>query len=134
MSETSPETVPDPDMFGGIEAAPEADIEAFANEKHMGRLRKYEEIGIYGDLPVREVVRFRYVNERHIDGMSQDMRDEYEFWYFTKPNKAKDKEDYAKHVRAWKRREKWLAGLEASRSPRHTPITDLSQERLRRQR
>lgn len=134
MSEKVPESVPPSDMFGDVQSLPEADIETFGNEKHMGRLRKYEEIGIHGDLPVREVVRFRFVNGRHIEGMSQDMREEYDFWYFTKPNKAKDKKEYAKHVRAWERREKWLAGLQEARSPGHFTVTDLSQERLRRRR
>lgn len=121
-------------MFGGVEAAPQANIAPFANEKHMGRLRKYEEIGIWGDLPVREVVRFRFINGRHIDGMSQDMQDEYDYWYFAKPNKKKDGTDYEKHIRAWARREKWIDGLQEVRSSRNTPVTDLSQERKRRRR
>lgn len=122
-------------MFGSGDAAPQAAMTPFGNEKHAGgRLRKYEEVGIYGDLPVRDVVRFRFVNGRHIEGMSQDMRDEYDFWYFTRPNKKKDGVDYAKHVRAWTRREKWIADIQATGSTRHTPVTDLSQERKRRRR
>src|SRR5205823_13221677 len=90
--ETSPnksETNPFSDLFGSSEVAPQALIAPFENEKHLGRLRKYEEVGLRGDLPVREVVRFRYANGRHIEGMSADMQEEYDYWYFTKPNKAK---------------------------------------------
>jgi hypothetical protein len=118
-------------LFGGREAAPTAAIQPFENVRHSGRLRKYEEVGIYGDLPVREVVRFRYVNGRHIEGMSQEMQEEYDYWYFTPPNKRKDKQDYAKHVRAWNRRIKWLSAIGGVDT---APITDLSEERQRRRR
>lgn len=121
-------------MFGDGEAAPQAAMTPFENEKHMGRLRKYEQVGVWGDLPVRDVVRFRFINGRHIEGMSKDMQEEYDFWYFTRPNRKKDGADYAKHTRAWARREKWLEGLQEIGSPRNTPITDLSQERQRRRR
>jgi hypothetical protein len=119
-------------LFGGDQAAPQAEIAPFENEQHKGRLRKYEEVGIYGDLPVRDVVRFRFLNGRHIEGTSEDMQADVEYWYFTRPNKAKDKEDYERHVKAWGRRVKWLVGLEAPGSVRIAPVTDLLSERRRR--
>jgi len=121
-------------LFGTGVATPEADIAPFENERHIGRLRKYEEVGIYGDVPVRDVVRFRFLNKRFIDGMSQDMQDEYEYWYFTRPNKSKDGKEYDRHGRAWKRREKWLADIQTPGSARSAPPTDLSEERQRRRR
>lgn len=121
-------------MFGGVEPAPQADMPTYENEKHMGRLRKYEEVGIYGDLPVRDVVRFRFVNGRHIEGMSQDMMDEFDHWYFTRPNRKKDGADYAKHLRAWERRERWIADIQTIGSAHPAPVTDLLAERKRRRR
>lgn len=117
------------ELFGGLEAAPQAAITPFENVRHSGRLRKYENVGIYGDVPVCEVIRFRAKNGRHIEGMSAEMQEEYDYWYFTPPSKRKDKEDYAKHVRAWNRRTKWLASLGSIGT---TPITDLSEERRAR--
>jgi len=56
---------------------------------------------------------------RHWPGMSQDMKEWYEWYYFTKPvrtERAKDARDYERHVKAWERGRKWIAeecGIEA---------------------
>jgi hypothetical protein len=140
--ETIPPTAPNnssnsfpEELFGGREAAPQAPITSFENARHSGRLRKNEEIGIYGDLPVCDVVRFRAKYGRHIEGMSEDMQEEYDYWYFTPPSKRKDKEKHARHVRAWNRRTKWLGAMEEreeSGSSEPAPVTDLSEERRAR--
>jgi hypothetical protein len=117
------------ELFGGREAAPQAAIQPFKNERHSGRQRKNEAVGIHGDLPICEVVRFRAKYGRHIEGMSEEMQEEYDYWYFSPPNKRKDKDKYARHVRAWNNRTKWLA---TSGSVGTAPITDLSEERRAR--
>jgi hypothetical protein len=132
-SQTSTQTSTFEEMFGSDKAAPQAAMTPFENEeKRMGRLRKYEQIGIYGDLSVREVVRFRFTNNRYPLGVSDEMRDEYNYWYFSRPNRKKDGTQYAKHLRAWERREKWIDGLQEIGSTRNTPVTDLQAERKRR--
>jgi hypothetical protein len=137
--ETIPPTAPNnssnnfpEELFGGHEAAPQAAITPFENERHSGRLRKNEEVGIYGDLPVCDVVRFRAKYGRHIEGMSADMQEEYDYWYFTVPSKRKDKDKYAKHVRAWNRRTKWLSDIPETESGGHSAIIDLSEARQAR--
>ena len=85
----------------------------------VGRKRKYEGPGIDDIPPVKEVVLFRYKMGRHWPGMSDDMREWYEFYYFTKPNRgdrAKDARDYERHVKSYERGRKWIAeecGIEA---------------------
>ncbi len=89
-----------------------------------GRKRKYEQTGIDDIPPVKDVIVYRYKMGRHWPGMSDDMREWYEFYYFTKPNRAeraKDARDYERHVKAWERGRKWIAeecGIEALGSSR----------------
>lgn len=78
----------------------------------LGRKRKYEEYGIEDIEPVKEVILFRYHMGRHWPGMSQDMQDWYEFYYFEKPKRAekvKDAKDYERHARSWERGQRWIA-------------------------
>lgn len=105
------ETIPFAELFGPPEPAQEAALPTFENASQVGRRRKYEERGIYGDMSVCEVVRFRALTGRHIAGLSLDMQKEYDYWYFRPPNRRKDGEDYERHKRAWSRRERWLADL-----------------------
>jgi len=86
----------------------------------VGRKRKYEQPGMEDIPPVKEVVVFRFKMGRHWPGMSDDMREWYEWYYFTKPNKAveraKDAKEYERHINAWERGRKWIAeecGIEA---------------------
>jgi len=51
------------------------------------------------------------------------MQDEYDYWYFTKPNKVKDGDKHERHIKSWNRRKTWIADLQASRSTSDTPIT-----------
>ncbi len=138
---THSEHIPSENVFTGVESVLQADVVPFDNDedtnkskKHLARLRRYEEVGLQGDIPVRDVVRFRYVYNRHIEGMSQKMQDEYNYWYFTKPHKMKDGNKYERHVKSWNRRKKWIADIQASRSSPNTSITNLSQERKNRRR
>jgi hypothetical protein len=124
-SQTSREQVLNGDLFGDSEPSPQADVESFDNKKLMGRLRKYEIVGLRGDISVRDIVRFRYSNNRYIEGMSQDMQNKYNYWYFTRPIKLKDGDKYERHVRSWNRRKKWLAEIRAIGSVGDSSIGDL---------
>jgi len=76
-----------------------------------GRKRRYEEYGIEDIEPVKEVILFRYSTGRHWPGMSEEMQEWYEFYYFTKPKRAertKNAEDYERHIRSWERGQKWI--------------------------
>jgi predicted GIY-YIG superfamily endonuclease len=87
---------------------PQSGIPVF---KKIGRIkrRRYEELGIDDAEPVKEVVLFRHHLGQYWPGISEDMKAYYDYYYFSKPSKARDGKDYAKHVRCWKRRTKWLA-------------------------
>ena len=101
------------------ESALQANSEKIKKIGKVGRKRKYENSGIDDIPPVKDVVVYRYKMGSHWPGMSDDMRDWYEFYYFTKPNRlerTKDARDYERHVKAWERGRKWIAeecGIEA---------------------
>ena len=93
-------------------------VPAYKAIGQVGRKRKYELPGNRGEIPVRDVVLFRHIKHRHWPGMSDDMRDWYERYYFKKPTKAEraqDAEDYERHVKSWERGRKWIAEYEASK-------------------
>lgn len=85
----------------------------------VGRKRRYEEPGIEDIPPVKEMVLYRHKTGKHWPGMSDDMQDWYEKYYFTKPNRAeraKDAKEYERHVKSYARGRKWIAeedGIEA---------------------
>jgi hypothetical protein len=118
-------------LIGGHEAAPQATIEPIFKEKKRGRKRKYLEKGKYQHIAVAEVIRFRYLYGRYIDGVSKEQQDEFEYKYFTPPNRRKDKGKgtFTAHQRAWQRREEWLAPLGGTRN---SAITYLPTERAAR--
>ncbi len=106
-----------PNSLPPTESKPVAGIAPYKKKGKVGRQRKYEELGNNGEIPVKEVVLFRHVKGRHWPGMSQDMREWYEFYYFRKPvrtERAKDAEDYTRHVKSWERGQRWIAEYEAS--------------------
>ncbi len=106
-----------PNSLPPTESKPVAGITSYKKKGKVGRQRKYEELGNNGEIPVKEVVLFRHVKGRHWPGMSQDMREWYEFYYFRKPvrtERAKDAEDYTRHVKSWERGQRWIAEYEAS--------------------
>ncbi len=118
-------------LIGGHEAVPQATIEPVINEHKRGRKRKYLEKGIYQHIAVAEVIRFRYLYGRYIDGVSKEQQDEFDYKYFTPPNRRKDKGKgtFTAHQRAWQRREEWLAPLGGARN---SAITYLPAERTAR--
>lgn len=87
---------------------PSSQAEPFKKRGKVGRKRKYEEIGIDGERPVKHIVLFYHSTGRHWPGMSEDMQEYYEYWYFTKPNRRKDGKDYERHVKAVERIERWF--------------------------
>jgi hypothetical protein len=83
-------------------------IEPYEMIGRVGRQRKYEERGNRGELPIKQLVLYRYKLKRQIPGLSDDMERWYEFFYFTKPDKGKDGDKYEQHARAYKRGRKWI--------------------------
>ncbi len=134
--ETIRETIPEqeqkqfPEQFGNNspknseselleppEPAPQGGLAPYKKKGQVGRKRKYEEPGNNGEIPVKEVVLFRHIKGRQWPKMSQDMQEWYEFYYFSKPKRterAKDAEDYNRHVKSWERGQGWVAEYEAS--------------------
>lgn len=120
-----------PNSFEPDKSAPEArargNMPAYKKIGQVGRKRKYELPGNRGEIPVKEVVLFRYIKHRHWPGMSDDMKQWYEQYYFKKPNRAeraRDAEDYERHVKSWERGQRWIAEYEASRGQATVPLGD----------
>ena len=114
-----------------IKPARQADIKGFKSVKSGGRERKYEEIGIRGAVSVRQVIVYRKKMKRYPPDTSPKMQEYYTYWYFTRPNKAKDGDDYERHVSAYQRAQKWLAE-ERETSPSTVGldnITDIEERR-----
>jgi hypothetical protein len=115
-NEKNSETIPgsdknnsNPELFAPSEVAPQAAMPAYKKKGKVGRQRKYDELGIDDVEPVREVILLMHHTGQGWPGMSKDMRNYYEYWYFTKPNKRKDGKDYERHVKCWERKERWIA-------------------------
>ncbi len=111
-------TIPDnsgnriiPELFEPAKPARKAAITPYRKKGKVGRQRKYEEVGKDGVLPVKDVVLYRHKMGRHWPGMSEDMQRWYEFYYFSRPSraKAKDDKDYERHKRAFERARRWIA-------------------------
>ncbi len=113
--ESIPPTIPEVDS----EQAPEDTQEKLEKIGKVGRQRRYESPGIKKIPPVKDVVLFRYKMDRAYPGLSKDMEEWYEHYYFTKPTRAeraKDAKEYERHVKSWQRGRKWIAeeeGIEA---------------------
>jgi hypothetical protein len=97
------------ELFLPLEPASQASVPAYKKKGKVGRQRKYDELGIDDVEPVREVILLMHHTGQGWPGMSKDMRNYYEYWYFTKPNKRKDGKDYERHVKCWERKERWTA-------------------------
>ncbi|MFL5628741.1 MAG: hypothetical protein ACJ788_24435 [Ktedonobacteraceae bacterium] len=113
--ESIPQTIP-------IVSSEQASEDVSTKVKKLGKLgrkRRYEEPGIEDIPPVKEVVVFRFKMGRHYPGLSKDMEDWFEHYYFTKPTRAereKDAREHERHVKSWERGRKWIAeecGIEA---------------------
>jgi hypothetical protein len=89
--------------------APIAIGESYKKKGKIGRQRRYEEYEKNGEIPVKKVVLYRYVKGRHWPGMSQDMQEWYDKYYFTKPKKTGKAEDHARHVKSYERGQRWIA-------------------------
>jgi hypothetical protein len=116
---SSPKNSPrnDSELLGELlkpnKPTPQADSEEF-EKIGPGRQRRYEDLGEKDVEPIRELVLFRNEFGRHWPGLSKDMEQYYEHFYFTAPNKRKDGKNYAKHVKCWERRTKWLTATEST--------------------
>jgi hypothetical protein len=111
-SSNNSETIPKSELFEGDEKAPEADTGAIKKLGIVGRKRKYEKAGLEDINPVKDVVLFRYKTGRHWPGLSKDMEDWYEHYYFTKPTRAeraKDAREYERHIKSYERGRAWIA-------------------------
>ena len=98
-----------PELFAPDKPASQAPANSYKKKGKVGRKRKYEEPGTNGEIPVKEVVLFRQEMGRHWPGMSEDMKKWYDFYYFTRPNKGKDKSKYEQHLRSYERGRKWIS-------------------------
>jgi len=103
------ETIRKGNSLEPTQTAPIAAGEGYKKKGQVGRKRKYEEVGNNGEIPVKKVVIFRHVKGRHWPGMSQDMQEWYDKYYFTKPKKTGKAEDYARHVKSYERGQRWIA-------------------------
>lgn len=101
----------DQELIAPNKPSPQADGEEF-EKIGPGRQRRYDELGEKDVEPVRELVLFRNEFGRHWPGLSKDMEQYYEHYYFTRPNKRKDGKNYERHVKCWERRTKWLAATQ----------------------
>lgn len=99
----------EPELLEPAQPAPKATVAPYKKKGTVGRKRRYEELGKNEEEPVKVVVLYRYHTGRHWPGMSKDMQDWYDRYYFTRPNKAKDGNEYERHVKAYERRRKWIA-------------------------
>jgi len=87
------------------------------DEGEVGRKRKYEDTGIYGDISVKDIVLFRYIKKRHWPDLSGDMKAWYEHFYFKRPAKREKPyrgRDYEQHKRAYERGQEWITEHNAS--------------------
>jgi hypothetical protein len=75
--------------------------------KVVGRQRRYDELGENDIEPIRELFLLRHLTGKHWPGLSSDMESYYEKFYFSRPKKGS--KDYAKHVKCWQRRTRWIA-------------------------
>lgn len=115
-NEINSETIPGSDknnsgleLFGTPEPASQASVPVYKKKGKIGRQRKYDELGIDDVEPVREVILLMHHTGHGWPGMSKDMQNYYQRFYFTKPNKRKDGKDYERHVKCWERKERWTA-------------------------
>jgi len=97
-----------PELFTPSKPAPQAALPAYKKKGKVGRQRKYEILGDNEIEPVREVILFHQNMGSHWPGMSRDMQDYYDYWYFTRPNKRKDGKDYERHLKCYERKERWI--------------------------
>jgi hypothetical protein len=100
------------ELFVPDKPTPQAAIAPYKKIGKVGRKRRYEEPGMNGEIPVKKVVLYRHIRGRHWPGMSDDMREWYEHYYFTKPTRterAKDAKDYERHVKSYERGRQWIA-------------------------
>lgn len=91
------------ELFEADKQAPEDDSqqsEVYKKKGKGGRERSYEK--------VRKVIVYRVKMGRYQPDLSKDMQDYYDFWYFTKPSKKKDRGDYERHAKAYERGQNWL--------------------------
>lgn len=113
------ESVPQPAQIppDAQDDAPMLQMPEVEKEGDVGRKRKNEDTGIYGDISVRQVILFRHIKGRHFPGLSADMKTWYEHFYFKLPNvgeKPYRGRDYEQHKRAYERGREWIAEHEAS--------------------
>jgi hypothetical protein len=86
-------------------------------EGDVGRKRKNEDSGIYGDISVRQIVLYRHIRGHHFPGLSADMKAWYQHFYFKAPavgEKPYRGRDYEQHKRAYERGREWVKEHEAS--------------------
>lgn len=102
------ETIHPSELIGPDKPAPQAETEGFKKVgKPAGRQRRYDELGENDIEPIRELFLLRHLTGKHWPGLSKDMENYYERFYFTKPKRGE--KDYERHVKCWQRRTKWLA-------------------------
>jgi hypothetical protein len=105
----SAQNVPEPEMRG-------LDMPEVEDDGEVGRKRKYDDTGIYGDISIKDVVLFRHIKQRHFPDLSADMREWYEHFYFKVPVPGEPSyrgKDYEQHKRAYERGQRWIAAYDA---------------------
>lgn len=106
--ENNSETIHPTELFEPDKPASQAGTQDFKKVgKVVGRQRRYDDLGENEIEPIRELFLLRHLTGKHWPGLSKDMEAYYEKFYFTRPKKGS--KDYAKHVKCWERRTRWIA-------------------------
>ena len=118
----SSQTIPnraqnEPELFDAPEPENALNMPEIEDEPDIGRKRKNEDTGIYGDISVKDIILFRYIKKRHWPDLSGDMKAWYEHFYFKRPTRGEKPyrgRDYEQHKRAYERGQEWIAEHNAS--------------------
>ena len=128
-SQRVPETIPnnsqtipnraqnEPELIDAPEPENALNMPEIEDEGDVGRKRKNEDTGIYGDISVKDIILFRYIKKRHWPDLSGDMKAWYEHFYFKRPTRGEKPyrgRDYEQHKRAYERGQEWIAEHNAS--------------------
>ena len=113
----------EPESFDAPEPENALNMPEIEDEGDVGRKRKNEDTGIYGDISVKDIILFRYIKKRHWPDLSGDMKAWYEHFYFKRPVKSEKPyrgRDYEQHKRAYERGQEWIAEYNASNAGAQT--------------
>ncbi len=107
----------EPELIDAPEPENALNMPEIEDEGDVGRKRKNEDTGIYGDISVKDIILFRSIKKHHWPDLSGDMKAWYEHFYFKRPVRGEKPyrgRDYEQHKRAYERGQEWIAEYNAS--------------------